>query len=87
MESYFTKVERGDYENISPVERLRDLLTEVSPFNGSEVDQYVDLISLAVEQGEAQGVPARKNLGKILDQIGPEDYVPTKIAGLLPNLL
>ncbi len=87
MENYFTKVERGDYENISPVKRMRDLLNEVSPFDDSEVQQYVDLISLAVEQGEAQGIPAKKNLGKILDQIGPEDDVPIKIAGLLPNLL
>lgn len=86
--TYFGKVESGYYQGRPVTERVRDLLVEHSPFDSSEVDQYVQLIELSLKVGEKQGIQnGSQALTKVLDQIRPDDDIPSRLENLLPTLL
>ena len=50
QENYFERVESGYYQDKPVTERVRDLLTEHSPFEPHEVNQVVIVLNCALER-------------------------------------
>ena len=86
QENYFERVESGYYQGQPVTERVRDLLTEHSPFESHEVDKVVIGLNCALEQGKARGIDSEGMLTGLLDQIQPGDDIPSKLEEAMSNL-
>ena len=84
--TYFSRLNSGYYEDKPVLERLKDLLTEHSPFAEHEVRVMITMTKGAIGLGETIGKNSSEILAKLLDQIKPGDDIPSKLGGALDAL-